>query len=197
VIGPDWDFFVRYADLASFGYLDDRTGLYRVHRTNITSQVNSSRRAAYLAICRENAIKMASFAGCAPETRAAVFYDLMVTLLRGQPDRREAVTAWSEFADLPGDERSRLLRLMAASAVLYDPGDARVSQWFARASALCPSDRKARLLDALYRIHPGLCRTFLRFLSPFRTETTVGGPFADLEAQKTSGARSANAMLGG
>ena len=60
VIGPDWDFFTRYADLATFGYLPDHTCLYRVHQSNITAQVDGRRRAGYLAICREKAIRMPS-----------------------------------------------------------------------------------------------------------------------------------------
>lgn len=97
VIGPDWDFFVRYADLATFGHLPDPTGLYRVHQSNITAQVDGTRRAGFLAICREKAIKMASFKACSVETRAAVFYDLMINLLRNQPERRAAVADWESL----------------------------------------------------------------------------------------------------
>ena len=46
VIGPDWDFFVKYTNVAKFGYLDQQTCLYRVHDTNITFQVDLNKRAS-------------------------------------------------------------------------------------------------------------------------------------------------------
>src|SRR5690606_26568582 len=78
VIGPDWDFFIRYSDHATFGYVGERTYLYRVHQSNITAQIDHTRRAGFLALCREKAIGMVSFGACPVETQAAVFYELLV-----------------------------------------------------------------------------------------------------------------------
>lgn len=180
VIGPDWDFFVRVADLASFGYIQEATGLYRVHRSNITAQVGRTRRADYLALCRENAIRMASFGECSPETRRAVFYDLLVTLLRGQPERRHAMAASPQFAALPLTDQGRLLRLMSTEAILRDDDLSHVGEWLRRARASDPSDARTTVLKIAYGVSPGLCRALVRSLAPFRAGAPETAPFADL-----------------
>jgi hypothetical protein len=180
VIGPDWDFFVRFADLATFGYLSEQTGLYRVHRSNITAQVDLTRRAGYLALCREKAIGMASFNRCSVETRAAVLYELLVTLLGAQPERRQAVVDGEAFRLLPRSEQARLLRLMAADAVLRSADGRHVNRWLQQARHAEPADRRAALLATIHRLSPALCYALLRALSPWRGHTELRAPFADL-----------------
>ena len=92
VIGPDWDFFTQFADVAQFGYLDQCTCLYRVHQSNITFRTDLKARALDTAKCRTKAIKMQNFAACSPETRLAVFYDLLVNRLGSFPERQVAIT---------------------------------------------------------------------------------------------------------
>jgi glycosyltransferase involved in cell wall biosynthesis len=184
VIGPDWDFFVRFAELGTFGYIPDQTTLYRVHETNITSQVDFGRRAGFLAICRENAIRMASFATCSVETRTAVFYDVLVPLLRGQDARREGVVRSDAFRALPAPEQARLLRLVAADAVLHAGDTQHAATWLERARVLNPADRRATVLAALHGTSPALCRALLRALSPFRGSTRPARPFGDIESAR-------------
>jgi glycosyltransferase involved in cell wall biosynthesis len=192
VIGPDWDFFVRLGEHATFGYIDDQTGLYRVHQSNITVQVDQRRRAGYLAICRENAINAAAFGTCPVETCAAVFYDLLVKLLRGQPERRMAATRWPAFAALPPAEQARLLRLMATSAIVDDRDSRFVGEWLQRAAALNRRDARASMLDAAYRISPGLGLALLGALDKLRGRRVEEAPFADLHraARAAGGGRS-------
>jgi glycosyltransferase involved in cell wall biosynthesis len=180
VIGPDWDFFIRVADIGSFGYLAEQTGLYRVHQTNISTQVDRPRRAGYLAICRENAIRGPRFNACPVDVRAAVFYDLLINLLRGQPGRRAAVFEWSEFVALPAGEQARLLRLTAASAMQHDRDREHVAEWLRRAATLNPADTRAVLLTRAYGLSPRLCSAVFKAISRFRGERVDAGPFADL-----------------
>jgi glycosyltransferase involved in cell wall biosynthesis len=182
VIGPDWDFFVRIADLATFGYIGRQTGLYRVHQSNITAQVDAGRRAAYLAICREKAIRMPAFRECSDEVRSAVFYDLLVTQLRHQPGRRDPATRWVEFTGLPAAEQARLLRLMAVDALLRGQEPELIGEWLSRARALNRADRKAMILERLHRISPAVCRRLLKLAAPARNHDAAVGPFADLAA---------------
>ncbi|MCA9935692.1 MAG: glycosyltransferase, partial [Anaerolineales bacterium] len=104
VIGPDWDFFTRYSELATFGYLDDKTCLYRVHQTNITVQVDRKRRAGYLALCREKATQLARFDELPVWVRTAVYDDLLVYLTIGQPQRQNQLVQTAQFAALPADK---------------------------------------------------------------------------------------------
>lgn len=190
VIGPDWDFFIRYTDRATFAPLAQRTYLYRVHRSNITAQVDHTRRAGYLTICREKAIGMASFRACSVETRAAVFYDLLVNLLHGRNDRRALMLESSPFTTLPAGEQARLLRLTAADAALNgDPDQVTIGAWLDRAAALQPRDWRARVLARLHGVSPMLCRGFLRAIAPARGSTRPTAPFADLEPARLNASR--------
>jgi glycosyltransferase involved in cell wall biosynthesis len=186
VIGPDWDFFIRYADLATFGYIPERTGLYRVHQTNITVQVDAARRAGYLAICREKAVRMDSFETCSVETRVAVLYDLLVNLLRGERAKRLAITRWPAFRGLPAPEQARLLRLMATDDIQRTPQSPDAGDWLEQASALNPADRRATALAVLYGWNPELCAALVRTLRPRPQDVA---PFADLEKAAREGER--------
>ena len=180
VIGPDWDFFVHYAALAAFGYIGKPTCLYRVHQSNITALVDLGRRAGYVTLCRENAIRMPDFETCSVETRVAVFYDLLVNLLSKQVDRQHAVFAWKQFSELPDHEQARLLRLAAADAIVSG-NDERIDDWLHRALALNRSDRKTALLVALRRLSPAACQVLLRARASVRGSNRQVAPMADLK----------------
>ena len=77
VIGPDWDFFTKYADVGNFGYLGKITCHYRLHMTNISVRTGLKRRALEMAKCRINAIKMKNFRVLSVRIRTAIFYDLL------------------------------------------------------------------------------------------------------------------------
>ncbi len=182
VIGPDWDFFVRFADLGTFGYVDDQTCLYRVHETNISVQVGMQRRAGYLAICRENAIKLPNFETCSVKTRAAVFYDLLINLLAGQPEKQNAVTRWTQFQSLPAAEQARLLRLLASQSLLAKNGQPEFTRrWLAESRRLNPADKRGAMLAALYRVHPAVSRAFLRFKSSVKPSPAEKAPLGDIK----------------
>jgi len=188
VIGPDWDFFIRYSDHATFGYVDERTYLYRVHQTNITAQIDHTRRAAFLALCCEKAIGMVSFGACPVGTRVAVFYELLVNLLRGRGDRRALMLDSGPFTALPAHEQARLLRLTAADAMVHgDTDDVTIGDWLDRASSLDRRDWRAATLAGLHRVSPALCRGLLRSMGPFRGSTAPEAPFADLEPARLAG----------
>ena len=178
VIGPDWDFFTRYADFAQFGYIDDHTCLYRIHQTNISVQVDMKRRAGYLAICRKKAIKMNSFESCSLATKTAVFYDLLINLLTGLPKQQNDVIRWPEFTALPADEQARLLRLMASKAVEVGEDHALISEWFHDAMRLNPSDLRVRLLSALYKMSPALSQ---KLLHAKQSEPANTDPLGDIQ----------------
>jgi len=158
VIGPDWDFFTRYAENTRFGYIDQYTCLYRIHQTNITFSTGSEKRALSLAMVREKAIKLSSFNKLSVRTRAAVFYDLLVNLLADYPERQSRVVQWQEFHALPKEERGALLRLMSSKAMLRGRSHPYIDRWLNQARVLNPTDQKARMLAILYGLSPTLCR---------------------------------------
>ncbi len=104
--GTDWDFFTRYAEVGQFGYVGQPTRLYRLHNQNITSEFGAARRASYLARYRIKATRLRGFEHCSVQTRVAVFYDLLVNLLRGDPEQQTSVTQNGEFKALPASEQA-------------------------------------------------------------------------------------------
>jgi glycosyltransferase involved in cell wall biosynthesis len=181
VIGPDWDFFIRYAEFANFGYIDQQTCLYRVHLTNITVLTGLDQRAAYLDLCRQKAIKLSSFDRCSLETRTFVFYDLLVRLLAGKPAEQNEILSWPEFLALPVAEKSRILRLMASQAILQgSPEVQEISNWLRTAQQLNPHDRRGVLLNTLYSLSPRASRLFLRLRRSSQDNSLTRTPFEDL-----------------
>jgi glycosyltransferase involved in cell wall biosynthesis len=182
VIGPDWDFFTQFAELGTFGYLDNVSCLYRLHGTNITLRTGVKRRLLELAKCRINAIKRPSFANCPSDVRVAVFYDLLINSFGDAPERQREVIDWPEFSALPEPDRARLLRLMASDAILASGASNDITEWLRRSRSVDPADLRGRLLTALHTYSPLLCRWLLRLRRLGRSAPATH-PFADLEAR--------------
>ncbi len=180
VIGPDWDFWIRYADIAIFGFIEATTCLYRVHETNITVQVGQRRRAGYLALCREKAIQMPNFSSCPLDIRTAVFYDLLVNLRRGTPDSQLEVSTWPQFLALPAETRARLFGLMASKAIMADGEASFITSCLQKARELNPADRRGQTLAILYQLHPALSKYFLQLKSQLTTKQTEHSPFGEM-----------------
>lgn len=187
VIGPDWDFTVRYSETTCFGYLDRVTCHYRIHQTNISLQAGQEKRLSSLARCREKAIKLAGFNDLSVETRAAVFYNLLVELLDGQPQRQEAVMAWPEFQRLPGREQAHLYRLAASRAIMAGAAPVQTETWLNESKRLDPEDRTAALLLSLFRLSPPLLGRLLRFKNRQQIEESLSSPFKDLAETQPPG----------
>lgn len=181
VIGPDWDFFVHFADVGQFGYVDQHTCLYRIHQTNITAQVNLQRRALEIAKCRVKAIKMKNFQTCSVKTRSWVFYDLLINLLRGIPERQSDIVQWPEFRDLPPGQQAKLLRVMASRALIIGEKQNYITEWLHCSRRLNPLDLRGAWISLAYSLSPSLCRSFLRFKNRHERDPLNTPPFADLE----------------
>lgn len=177
VIGPDWDFLIRCADVAQFGYVDERTYLYRVHQTNITIRATSQKRISSLVRCRSKAVQMESFRFCSLETQWAAFYDLLIHLLNGFPHQQTAVTQWPAFRSLPAARRAQLFRLMASQAILMGRDDASAKAWLRVARELAPQDWRGLLLATLLGLSPTLCRLLLQVKRLPRFQASLASPF--------------------
>jgi hypothetical protein len=161
-IGPDWDFLTRLADVIDFGYIDQATCLYRLHRSSISHTAGDDIRRASLAQCRRNAIGHPGFERCAPAVRLYAFYDLLVNLLAGLPDLQNEAVEWPQWIALPPKGRARILRLMAGQSLLYQLDPRVTSTWYDQARRLHPSDLRNQLLARIHRLDPRLCLWLLR-----------------------------------
>jgi glycosyltransferase involved in cell wall biosynthesis len=180
VIGPDWDFLTRYAENTMFAYIDQQTCLYRLHSHNITFQTRSQNRAFSLALCREKAIQLASFSRCSLETRAYVFYDLLVELLGGFPERQSELAGLPQFQDLPKDEQARIYRLMASQEIRAGRNYEYVNIWLNKARRLKPGDANTIALTNLFWLSPRLCGLILSMRERLQRHEIEDSPFAQL-----------------
>jgi glycosyltransferase involved in cell wall biosynthesis len=180
IIGPDWDFFVQYSAVADFGYIDEKTCLYRVHPNNITARIGLEKRALELAKCRKKAIKMREFSTCSLKIRSFIFYDLLVNLLTGFPVQQTEITYWPEFTELPLEQQSRMLRLMASKAIIYDHKNPHVGDWLRRSQDLFPADNRGAMISTIYEVSPFLCGLLLRIRRIGQKDPLKIPPFADL-----------------
>jgi glycosyltransferase involved in cell wall biosynthesis len=181
IIGPDWDFFTKYADLANFGYIDQITCLYRLHTNNISIRTGLEKRALEIAKCRMNTVKMEKFGKCSVAVRTAVFYDLLINLLIDFPEQQSEIIRWSGFLGLPDKERARLLRLMASKTVIHGKDRTQVRDWLDEARHLNPRDWRAMLLELLFDIHPELLRMVLGIRTIREVDPRLIPPFADMK----------------
>jgi glycosyltransferase involved in cell wall biosynthesis len=180
VIGPDWDFFTRFAEYGTFGFIKDKTCHYRLHSSSITNKMPNRNRALELAKCRMKAIKLHRFKECSPEVKSTVFYDLLVDQLCGLPDLQDQIISWSEWQDLNPKLRARLLRLMASRAIKDNRDSGHINQWLARSREIAPSDYRAGFLQYLYRLSPSLCRLLIQIRTIRHVDPYSRGPFDDL-----------------
>jgi glycosyltransferase involved in cell wall biosynthesis len=185
-IGPDWDLFVRYAEVGKFKYIDQKTCLYRLHETNITTSLGYAKRAADLARCRRRATQLRSFNECSVSTRVAVFHDLLVDLLLGKAAEQTEITQGAEFARLPDTEQARLLRLMATKAIRYVNGDnGLVAQWLHRSRLLNPRDHRTIAIHLMHRVSPSMCRLMLAAKCKGDVDPRIVPPFWDVKLSRT------------
>jgi len=180
IIGPDWDFFTKYAEVGKFGYVDEITCLYRLHTTNISVRTGLKKRALELAKCRINAIRMKKFRNLSIRVRVAVFYDLLIHQLIDYPERQTEITQWPEFTDLPRPEQARLLRLMVSMTVLHGQDQTHVWKWLEATRQANPSDWRAALLRFLFRIHPKILSAVLKMKEYREVDPRTIPPFADM-----------------
>lgn len=161
VIGPDWDFFTRLSQYASWGYVDFQGVNYRVHQTNISTTTTSQKRRASLALCRENAFNLPEFNHCSLPTCEYVFYDLLLNLVFDQPDRQQFWLQSDQFAALPKKNQARLLRLAAAKSIAFGTQPIYAKSWLQSSHTLHTRDLKTIAIEWLFRMSPNLAQKVL------------------------------------
>jgi glycosyltransferase involved in cell wall biosynthesis len=161
IIGPDWDFFIKVAQFANWGYLEFKGVKYRVHQTNITLTTSSIKRQESLALCRENAIHNTSFEHCSNEVRYYVFYDLLINIIFDQPERQDAWIQSAQFSRLSRKDSSKILRLTAAKSISQAQTCPLTKGWLKKSILLNPFDFKTWLIYFLNGFSPNIAQKIL------------------------------------
>lgn len=184
-IGPDWDFFVQYAETGRFKYVPETTCVYRLHGRNISTAAGAARRTRDLATCRWKAIQRPRFGACSAAARASVFYDLVVNLLLGRCEEQNEAVSTEMFAQLPAKERSRLLRLMASKTILHNEDRRYVGEWLNRSKTIAAWDPRTLVVWLAYSVSPALCRLLLAIRTRREPDPRRLAPFADIQKHAT------------
>jgi len=180
-LGTDWDFAIRFSEKAWFEPIEEITCQYRVHDSNLTLMTPSQARKRGRILCRQKAIKMEAFATCALDIRVYAFFDLLVNLLSGEPERQATITQWPEFQDLPAAEKARLYRLIAGRGLRLGIEKMYVDRWFHQAFRLNSLDPRNVLLFLSYSLSPQICRLILQSRSAFHQSHKAQSPFGLLD----------------
>jgi glycosyltransferase involved in cell wall biosynthesis len=151
VIGPDWDFWIRLARYARFGYLDKPTCMYRIHLTNITRTSGAQKRRKDLVYGRLKVLNADWFPELSLPTRREFFYALLIELLANQTAQQQEILRHPSFQGLPSPDRASLLRQVGTSDLLNWIAPDFALHCLQQAVELNPADRKSRSILAAQR----------------------------------------------
>lgn len=145
----DWDFYIRVAEHALWGYIDSPTVYYRVHSTNMTFTMPEGRRLQSLIRTSQKVMDSTRFAVLAPSQKQAFFNRFLIYDLKGRMDDQEQVVNSIAFRKLPPQQKSGLLRRLATSYLLQDEQRVRVRKWLRSAWLLTPYSIRTSAILAL------------------------------------------------
>jgi glycosyltransferase involved in cell wall biosynthesis len=177
----DWDFYIRLAEHASFGYVDSIVVFYRLHGTNMTMVLPEGRRLDSLIRTKKKVLDSFRFKDVSLTTKSAFFYYLLVNNLNGRPEIQEEMISSAQFCDLPNQEKARLLRLMASEYILEGKNIDRASSWLTTASKMNPWDKKLVLMRWAFQINNNFAKFLIR---TWRASQTKEALFSPLEIVK-------------
>jgi glycosyltransferase involved in cell wall biosynthesis len=161
VMCQDWDFYIRVAAHAQFGYVDALSVYYRVHPANMTLTVGRERHIDAIIRTRFKVLESSRFCALGSALRREFLRRLLVNTLKDRPADQEAVLNSPRVAELLPVDRARLLRWLAAEWFLLDSRTGRAQELLREARSLAPGDAKTAGLALLMRTTPGLGRRVL------------------------------------
>jgi glycosyltransferase involved in cell wall biosynthesis len=169
VMCQDWDFYIRVAAHAQFGYVDAPSVYYRVHPANMTLTVGRERHINAIVRTRFKVLESSRFGTLRSALRREFLRRLLVNTLKDRPVDQEAVLSSPRFGELLPVDRARLLRWLAAEWFLGDARAGRAQELLRDARSLAPGDARTAGLAWLMSTAPGLARCVLwawRYLRP-------------------------------
>jgi hypothetical protein len=95
-------------------------------------------------------------------TVRAVFYDLLVNQLIGDPEQQDRIVRCRQFRKMSRRMQATILRLMAAEAMEAGTTNAYLGSWLEAATSMDPSAIKGRVLRVLYDLSPAIAQLVVR-----------------------------------
>jgi glycosyltransferase involved in cell wall biosynthesis len=146
LIGTDWDFWIRLAVHAEFGYLDKPTCNYRIHIANITRTTGAEKRRTDYVYCRMKIFNSDWFEELSLTTKERFLFDLLTRALSGDAEKQKHVLESNRCGGLPASVRSFLWRSVGTDILQNDPHIDRARSCFEESLRIEPDSVKTRLL---------------------------------------------------
>lgn len=176
----DWDFYIRVAEWARFGYVGSPSVYYRLHDTNMTMTMPKGRRLQSLIRTSRKVLDSPRFARVSLDQKRAFFYRFLVNDLVGHIEQQKDVINSAAFQALPRREQATLLRWIATSYLLDGVQSDFVKELLQSTWKLAPLDLKASLLISASMINFDLAVSLTRFWGK-RGRGEISSPFESLE----------------
>lgn len=146
LIGTDWDFWIRLAVHAEFGYLDRLTCKYRIHTSNITRTVGSEKRKRDNIYRRMKIMNSEWFGRLSQLTKRLFFLDLLTNAVSGDFESQISILQSEQFSQLPTHIRADLWRLVGIDCLKNSHNLERAKLCIKKSFELNPKDRKTRFI---------------------------------------------------
>ena len=169
----DWDIYIRIAEVAKFGLIDQTTLWYRMHETNMTMSMPQGRRLESLIRTKNKALASPRFTTASTSLKAAFFFQFLTRDLHGQLEEQMTVLESAQFQNLPKPQQARLMRITANNYLLEGSHMEFVRDCLKRAWLLAPFDTKTLLMVLLGNLNIRLIKFIVRFWRRFRIKTNA------------------------
>jgi glycosyltransferase involved in cell wall biosynthesis len=154
----DWDFYIRLAEKAHFGFVPSVVIFYRLHSAGMTLTMPSGRRLESLLRLRFKVLASPRFLQASEAQKAAFFYDFLVKDLNGRVSDQERVFASPAYGSMSSPQASRLLRLTAIEYLLQLENIPTVRRWLAAAWRRSPLEPRNAVATLLCYLSPALAK---------------------------------------
>jgi hypothetical protein len=123
--------------------------MYRVHLSNITRTSGANRRREDLIHGREKVMRSDWFARLSETTRQRFFYNLLIELAAGQPERQLGFLGEAAFQSLSAAHQAVLWRQVGIEIFRHSGDLEQARRCFEQSGRIYPADRKTGML---YRV---------------------------------------------
>jgi hypothetical protein len=173
----DWDFYVRLAEIATFGFVDLVTVRYRLHETGMTVEMPEGRRLDSLIRMKLKVLDCPRFNSVSTPKKSSFFYNLLVEDLQDRVKDQTSILESRQFRALPSQQQARLLRIAATGYLLEGKHPEAVKLWLRTAWTLAPFDLKTGVIRALSALNSDLAKLVIRSWQSNRQRETRMSPF--------------------